>query len=334
MAPTEPTTTVPTSSTTTTASTTTTVPPCSAGAVSTIAVDGPGPVVAAFSNIWVGTANSTVVRVEPGSSIPAAPITTGGGFSGFPVVDLASDATNVLAVTRSNYFDAIDPATDLTTGRLVPGFNPNAVVSDGTNLWVAVSSLSAASPPFGPTGQSAVLKTSVGSGGALGVLATVPVPGVAVDVVAANGSIWVATFSSVERIDPTTGAVIASIPASAKVLASDGSSIWAGGGSGLVSKIDPSTNSVVASVRVGPAGFGPQAMAVVGSRLWTAPAAFVDPTTGGPSTSTGLVAVDRASTSVERTISLPAQVGGPAWDGSYLWSSMTSRNEVTKVETC
>jgi hypothetical protein len=86
-----------------------------------------------------------------------------------------------------------------------------------------------------------------------------------------GGSAWIANFakSAVERVDPATGDVVATIPLVLPEAAAPGDSsflpteiqfggesVWVSGGRGYVARIDPATNAVAATYQV-PAVPGP-----------------------------------------------------------------------------
>lgn len=116
------------------------------------------------------------------------------------------------------------------------------------------------------------------------------IPDSATPVAAGAQAVWaraVLDFDTVERIDPTTDAVVAKIAlvGSPAAIAVDTDAVWVVDSAGVLTRIDPATNQVVATLALGTLGFGvattPDAVWVSGqdadgtrSRLWR-----VDPAT-------------------------------------------------------
>lgn len=334
-APTSSTTTTSSTSTTTSSTTSTTLPACVPGPVGSVPALGVGPVAAGFSSIWLNPGDDEVLRVDPGALSVAASITVGSPVFSDVVVDLDVDGANVVALTSNpGRLVAIDPATDTVTSiGNAPGFGPSSVAVDGTDYWVTVGSTGSSTPPFGPTGQSAVLRLRQTTPGTLAVVATVPVTGLASDVLVLDSGVWVATGDSITRIDPALNLAVSVTPSDATTLAADGSDIWAASrNSGLLRRFDPGSSTVLATARVGAPGFGPTALEVVGSRVWTAAPALFDPVTLAPTVGRGVIGVDRSTALVDRTIPLATAASQLAWDGAFLWASTNSG--LVKTEIC
>ena len=127
-------------------------------------------------------------------------------------------------------------------------------------------------------------------------------------------ALWSADFdsSTVTRVDPATGRVLATIDVdTADGAASTSQGIWVTEHhAGSVALIDPRTNKVASVVRVGPDGAGgPQPIELLGDRLWV----------GIPS-SNKLVAIDPASKLVVETIDkLPDPCGAIALATGSIW---------------
>jgi YVTN family beta-propeller protein len=143
-------------------------------------------------------------------------------------------------------------------------------------------------------------------------------------IVAAEGAVWVTNFDddTVSRIDPSSNAVIATIPVG---LAPTGigvtpGAIWVanhrGDPNGSVSRIDPATNSVVATVPLG-AQFccGPTQVGTSSDAVWV----------GVPNleASPELVRIDPATTTVAAVIhpEKGAVNGGIVADGEDVWAA-------------
>lgn len=91
-----------------------------------------------------------------------------------------------------------------------------------------------------------------------------------VDVVPGVGSVWVAGFGVVARLDSGTGEVVATIDAAgtedySRIAVGEGSVWVTTSGAGSVYRIDPVTNQVLATVDVGGSVFG---IAVGGGFVW------------------------------------------------------------------
>jgi len=126
------------------------------------------------------------------------------------------------------------------------------------------------------------------------------------------GSIWIADApgAQVLRVDPSTNAVIASIPVGAGPLhvCFDGAYIWSSNnGAGSISKIDPSTNTVSGSL--GPVTTPSYRMCFDGTNLWVGDwtgdrVARVNLTTGATTYVTGI-----------------SEPWGMCFDGASVWVS-------------
>jgi len=118
------------------------------------------------------------------------------------------------------------------------------------------------------------------------VVATIPLPGRAVGITEAFGSIWALVIDNgvVARIDPRTNALIAEIPTAKGIgsIAAGHGSVWASSEDGHVHRIDPDGNKVVARIRVCSAPVG---VVATQKNIWIACSGSgnvvsVDPTTG------------------------------------------------------
>lgn len=99
--------------------------------------------------------------------------------------------------------------------------------------------------------------------------ATIQLPRGVTDILAADGSVWAASSTGVQRIDPATNSVVARIPLphvgdQGHLAWADGS-MWATQESGLLTRIDPLTNRAIASIVLGGA---PASLAAGRKVLW------------------------------------------------------------------
>jgi hypothetical protein len=149
----------------------------------------------------------------------------------------------------------------------------------------------------------------------------------AVATAAGSGSVWVAGFDAISRLDPAGGRVVARIrtPGTGDYsqLAVGGRSVWATSSSarGVVYRIDPRRDRVIATVKLG----GPvQGIAVGSGRVW------VTRPLHGPGQ---LIAIDPSKNRVTRP---PIEVGpGPAqvvYALHAVWVQNTSPSSVMRVD--
>jgi hypothetical protein len=104
------------------------------------------------------------------------------------------------------------------------------------------------------------------------VVATIPVPAPAGQVLVTAGAVWVLGFQTVTRIDPQTNRVVAAIPlpqhGSDGPLVAGAGALWLRQGRSIV-RIDPQRNRLVGTVPAGPRGGGLLAdLAVGGGAVW------------------------------------------------------------------
>jgi DNA-binding beta-propeller fold protein YncE len=86
------------------------------------------------------------------------------------------------------------------------------------------------------------------------------IPGAAMPIAVSGQAVWaraVLDFDTVERIDPTTGAVVAKIAllGSPAAIAADADAVWVVDSAGVLTRIDPTTNTAVATIPLGSLGF-------------------------------------------------------------------------------
>ncbi len=153
----------------------------------------------------------------------------------------------------------LDPLDGAVLGAFqVPGVR-GGLACDGQLLWSGTSI-------GGPNGRRGALVKIDPRRGAIIQVLNVSASGVACD----GGHLWVgaADRPEIQRIDPATGAVVATIPAASAAvggIAFDGRSVWhatAGGAPGIY-RIDPMTGAVIGRFGAGAADLGWD-----GSSLW------------------------------------------------------------------
>ena len=151
----------------------------------------------------------------------------------------------------------------------------------------------------------------------------------------AFGSLWVLTVDgpimgedvppSVQRIDPATNEIIATVELPGRLCQGIGASpeaIWACGPDGLV-RIDPATNAVVAEVALD-APLGVSRLAYGAGSLW----AFATSTVG-PDT---VVRVDPATNAITATIPLGHLAGTMAFGLDALWVTSPTDDLLLKID--
>lgn len=148
------------------------------------------------------------------------------------------------------------------------------------------------------------------------VTARIQLAGVSTGVTAGEGAVWVREGGTVQRVDPATNAVTASIAVGEGVtLAAGEGAVWAPKtDSESVARIDPGTNAVTATIPV--RGIDPQGVATGAGAVWVA----VQNAEGVPAT---LDRIDPRTNTVVTSISdAPADIGpgvtvgaGAVWTG-------------------
>jgi virginiamycin B lyase len=148
------------------------------------------------------------------------------------------------------------------------------------------------------------------------ITARIPLAGVATAVDAGEGAVWVREGTTVQRVDPATNAVTASISVGqGVVLAAGEGAVWAPNtDSNTVSRINPGTNAVIATIPV--RGTDPLGVAAGAGAVWVG----VQNPEGTPAT---VDRIDPATNAVVTTISdAPADVGpGVAVGAGAVWTS-------------
>ncbi len=87
------------------------------------------------------------------------------------------------------------------------------------------------------------------------------VPDAATPIAVGDGAVWARAllrFDTVERLDPSTDAVVAtiSLPGLPAAIAAGPTAVWIVDSTGVLTRIDPATNTVAATIPLGVLGFG------------------------------------------------------------------------------
>jgi YVTN family beta-propeller protein len=193
----------------------------------------------------------------------------------------------------------LDPGSP---ARIATGDVPKDIVFDGTHVWVA--------------SLTNVVKIS---GESNSVVDTVAITGNN-DMTFDGAFVWVARFpeNTVDKIDPATGDVVASVPVPnfPVGIAFGAGYVWVPRyQSDDVVRIDPTTNAVVGSPI--PAGDSPQTALYDGHYVWVANA-----------DSNTLTRIDPASLAAPQTYPTGARPSGMAFDGRHLWVAHWSAGTV------
>jgi hypothetical protein len=220
--------------------------------------------------------------------------------------------TQDAALRRGNRRAALNqwatPTTLPMTGRTIVGMGPEAVKSDGSDLWVA----DAATSDVKRVGAShgAVLGTWTGAGAAFGVLV-------------ARGRVYVIGLESpglLYEIDPsqppgvvaTLSNTLGNMPAD---ITTDGRYIWTANLSGSISKVDPDT-SVTNTIS---AGFNsPFGILFDGASLWV-------------TDSVGMLRKLDSSGAVVQSVPVGANPQLAVFDGSNIWVPNRGSQSVSVV---
>lgn len=160
-----------------------------------------------------------------------------------------------------------------------------------------------------PSGSGALpTQASVSPDAKAKVLASIPVPGNPSGMVAAHGSVWVASrhTGTVVRIDPKTNAVTATVTVGGEpaYVVDDGTAVWVVEFTGnALARIDPATNAVTTVALPGSPGGWP---------VFGAGAIF-------QATSAGIAKVDPSSRAVVKTVPTNGQ-SGVAFGAGLVWT--------------
>jgi|GEM_PF-3462809 len=286
--------------------------------VASLPVVAPRDVHAAFGSIWLSNGPArTVTRFDPATNAVQAVVAVPD-----PASVLADGGGSIwLTSVPGDSLTRIDPATNTVTGTisLEPGGDtPVAVTFYAGYVWVA-------DHDGMPTG--AVSKIDPATMAVLDVIPVGPLSFAGPNWIAgAAGSIWVdvPNIPGVVRLDPSTDAILATIPdkGSCGGLAANDTGIWVAGGGGPgclpgITRIDPATNTLVASLN---AGGQTNPVALGTGTLWF-----------GTEQSRFLGRVDTASDTVVGQLKLPGPTFGLAVGYGYVWVSDRVDGRLFKV---
>ena len=140
----------------------------------------------------------------------------------------------------------------------------------------------------------------------------------AMNMIFADGSIWISQPDRVARVDQTTGRILATIPVPGtsdfRNLAFGAGSIWVDDtGTQTVTRIDPVGNRVIVSIPLADAPFVVDGRAFVDGMLWIVRPAPMDGSRGD------VVAIDPATNTVVRQATIPRTFGAISDGTGALW---------------
>lgn len=205
----------------------------------------------------------------------------------------------------------IDPHTRRVVRTIPTGESPAGLAAGRGGVWVASpnGSLRMIDPRY-----DAVRTVATGS---RGYLSAVDLPSPAI---AGAGSIWVVNKTAVERIDPATGRVVASIAVglSPTAMAIGDGSIWvADSAQDTVTRIDTVTNTSSTT----PVGHGASGIAVGAGAVWVA-----------DSSDDAVVRVDPETNAVTDTIPVGRDPTGIAFAGDSVWVANSASGTVSRID--
>jgi YVTN family beta-propeller protein len=212
----------------------------------------PGALALGGGSVWVASVpGDTVSRINPGTGRVTQRVPLGGARAA--ALAFAQGGLWVADITDNSLLE-VDPGSGLVRRTLALPLRPTAAAGAGDELWVADYGAGSVAQIDLRTGQA--LATNVGNGPAALALGF--------------GALWVANSldSTVSRVDPNSGSVVATIPVGSGpgAIAVAGGSVWvANQYSATVSRIDPDRNAEVRSSSV---GGGPTALATGGGTVW------------------------------------------------------------------
>jgi streptogramin lyase len=287
--------------------------------VATIPMTTPRDVESGFGSIWVANGPSrTVTRIDP---------TTDAMLAVIPVPDPASvlaAGAGAIWVTSlpGDTVTRIDPTTNAATGSvsLAPsGLGPVGITVDDGYVWVA-------NHDGNPTGSVAKIDPA-----AMSIVDVIPVGSQSFAgpnwLAVGDGSIWtdVPNLNAVVRINPTTDAIVATIPDKGVcgALAVSDTAVWVAGGGGPgclpgITRIDPNSNTVTGMLN---AGGQTDSLALRGGTLWY-----------GTSISNFLGRVDATRNTIIGQLKLPGAAFGLTAAFDYVWSTDRDDGLLLKVQ--
>jgi streptogramin lyase len=179
---------------------------------------------------------------------------------GSDIGSLAAGAGSIWTTSNEDgTLTRIDPATNqavatipIRAQRPASAYDPFMVASDGDSVWV----LDGVGPSDGDTQAVSQIDPATNQ-----VTRTLPLPVVdhfAIDgraLAVGAGGLWIGDWNNhrVVRLDPQTGAVVASLPVGTPIrIALTPDAVWVGNRDlGTLVRIDPSTNQIVATIAAG-----------------------------------------------------------------------------------
>jgi YVTN family beta-propeller protein len=195
-----------------------------------------------------------------------------------------------------------------TTSTLAVGTHPDAVSTDGTDVWVA------------NYGSNNVTELDATTGAAVATLAVGTHP----DAISSDGTdVWVANAGSnnVTELDATTDVVVAtiSVGTAPAAISSDGVDVWvANSGSNNVTELNATTGAVIATISV---GTDPDGISSDGSNTWVTN--YTDGTVS---------MIDNSTSSVVDTVSVGTRPDAVSSDGVDVWVANYGDNTVTELD--
>ena len=294
-------------------------PPPGSTVIATIPVSTPRDVESGFGSIWVANGPSrTVTRIDPFTNAVLAVIPVPN-----PASVLAAGAGAMwLTSFPGDSVTRIDPATNTATGTvsLAPsGLGPIGITVYDGSVWVA-------NHDGNPTGSVAKIDPAT-----LSVVDVIPVGSQSFAgpnwLAAGAGSIWtdVPNINAVVRIDPTTDAVLATIPDKGVcgALAAGDSAVWVAGGGGPgclpgITRIDPMSNTVTGMLN---AGGQTNSLALDGNTLWY-----------GTNISNFLGRIDTDSSTIVGQLKLPGAAFGLTAAHGYVWATDRDDGLLLKIK--
>lgn len=288
--------------------------------VATVPVSTPRDVESGFGSIWVANGPSrTVTRIDPSTDTVLAVVAVPN-----PASVIAAGAGAIwLTSFPGDSLTRIDPNANTATGTisLAPsgGIGPVGITVYDGYVWVA-------NHQGNPTGSVAKIDPAT-----MSVVDVIPVGSQSFAgpnwLAAGAGSIWtdVPNINAVVRIDPTTDAVIATIPDKGVcgALAASDTAVWVAGGGGPgclpgITSIDPNSNTVTTALN---AGGQTDSLALGGDTLWY-----------GTSISNFLGRVDTAGSAVVGQLKLSGAAFGLAAAYGYVWATDRDDGLLLKVQ--
>jgi YVTN family beta-propeller protein len=251
------------------------IDPATLAVTATITVTNARTVVFAFGHCFVGNSASsgTISKIDPATNTVVATVNTGGR-----IIGLTFDATYLIYTLSTvigspvPYIVSMNPTTLTGVGFGVGAGVGTAGTAGAGSMWFA--DVTGIIQRFNPT--TAALQATI----------TLPAGSYAKSLTFAFGSIWAGVFltsspfSSVERIDPATNAIIPAAMdfgsgVSSLYFATQTTALWVTDLSGSVRRIDPTTNSFTDTLAT-PLSQSPRGMGVDATNsVWVSSASII-----------------------------------------------------------